>query len=157
AARIRVTCILTSTGESPMKNKIKLAIYVAVTMFLLSLGLTNTALTNEGNSRPSLNRPVKTPAGKREKELRIPAQDRQTVSSERLDAGQSATVNFAEAALKEALTPTATQEARFVPEPEEEEEGAGERPIPPGAHIFSETSAVPAPPQPLVPSPVVTA
>jgi len=141
-----------------MKNKIKLAVFLTLALSFLSIGLAHAAFTKEGNPKPSsFSNPLNAPGRKHEKRIQSATPDPQSVSTEHMAAVQSATVNFAKLALQEALVPPIHEERRFVPEPREEEDDERARPIPAGALIFPEKSAVFSPPQPLIPSPVVSA
>lgn len=138
-----------------MKKRIRFLIYLLLALLSLSLGLPRAAFTQERDPKASLNSPPQTPERKREKAVQKSAQSEQQVSSERKAAVRTATVNFAKLARQDSLKPAAPQGLHYVPEPQEEEEVERERPVPPGAKIVSQQSALSAP-EPLGPSPTAS-
>jgi hypothetical protein len=135
-----------------MKKRAGFLIYLLLALLSLSTGHARAVFAQEGQSRASVKRPLKTPH--RKGSLKTPDRNRgkavpksnenqQQISVAQRVAVRSATMNFTELARREALEPATPQELRFVPEPQEEEsEEARERPVPEGAKVFRQESAL---------------
>jgi hypothetical protein len=139
-----------------MKKRASVFSCLLLAFLSLSIGLPRTAFAQEREPGASLRSPLATSERSRREATARPAQDEKSIKGERKSVVRAATVNFAELARKDALAPFSSQELRAVPEPEEEEE-ARDRPVPPDAQIFRQsTTPSPLVSQALGPSPVAS-